>query len=159
MTEVAQDELVSRYEKVYRYVRRRTRSDAAAEDMTQQTFVDAASSNATDDQKTDLGLLFTIAKRRLIDELRKPNQKIVSLDQAAQVPAAEVSRDVAVAVSQAIERLDPTQRQLVVLKLLRGLSFAEVSQILGLSEGACKMRLRRALERVRSDLEEKGIHR
>lgn len=157
MAEVAQDELSSRYKKVYRFVRRRTDSDAAADDLTQQAFVDAASSGAEPGHRADLGLLFTIAKRRVIDEMRKPKRDIVPLEQAERVPAPERSRDIALAVSEAIEQLEPAQRQLVVLKLLRGLSFAEVSQITGATEGACKMRFRRALERIRADLEEKGI--
>jgi RNA polymerase sigma-70 factor, ECF subfamily len=154
MTEVARCKLGSRYERVYRFVRRRTNSDEAAEDLTQQAFVEAATSG---ERGGDLGLLFTIAKRRVIDERRKPKQFLVPLERAEAMPAREESRDVARAVSEAIERLESRERQLIVLKLLRGLSFAEVSQIIGVSEGACKMRFRRVLERLRTDLEEKGI--
>jgi DNA-directed RNA polymerase specialized sigma24 family protein len=49
------------------------------------------------------------------------------------------------------------QRQVVVLKLLRGLSFAQVGNELGLSEAAAKMRFVRALRELRADLTERGI--
>jgi len=154
MIQAARGEISSRYERVYRFVRRRTSTDDAAEELTQQTFVDAASSG---DRNGELGLLLTIAKRRVIDELRRPKRQLIPLERAQEIPAREDRRDLARAVLEVIERLGPRERELVVLKLLRGLPFAEVSQIMGLSEGACKMRFRRALERLRTELEEKGI--
>jgi len=49
------------------------------------------------------------------------------------------------------------RREVVVLKLLRGLSFAEIGVELGLSEAAAKMRFMRALRQLRADLTERGI--
>jgi RNA polymerase sigma-70 factor (ECF subfamily) len=60
-------------------------------------------------------------------------------------------------VSQAIDRLDPIQRDVVVLKLLRGLSFGEVAEVVGATEAACKMRFRRGMDRLRDDLEKRGV--
>jgi DNA-directed RNA polymerase specialized sigma24 family protein len=45
----------------------------------------------------------------------------------------------------------------VVLKLLRGVSFAEAAELLGISEEAARMRFSRALRSVRTDLEQEGI--
>jgi RNA polymerase sigma-70 factor (ECF subfamily) len=154
VTDSARGEVSSRYERIYRFVRRRTNSDEEAEDLTQQAFVEAARSG---DRKGDLALLFTIARRRLVDQYRKPEQNLLPLERADRVPAREDRRDVARAVSEAMERLAARDRELIVLKLFRGLSFAEVAQILGISEGASKMGFRRALERLRTELEKRGI--
>jgi DNA-directed RNA polymerase specialized sigma24 family protein len=52
----------------------------------------------------------------------------------------------------AIAALPETQRTVVVMKLLRGLSFAEIAGHVGTSEGACKMRFARGLEALRERL-------
>jgi RNA polymerase sigma-70 factor (ECF subfamily) len=57
----------------------------------------------------------------------------------------------------AFERLPSSQRDVVVLKLLRGVSFAEAAELLGISEEAARMRFSRALRSVRTDLEQEGI--
>lgn len=44
-----------------------------------------------------------------------------------------------------------------MLKLLRGAKFAEVGERLGISSDAAKMRFVRALEALRSELEEEGL--
>ncbi len=59
---------------------------------------------------------------------------------------------VAAALRDAIAALPESQRRVVVMKLLEGRSFAEIAARLGASEAACKMRLSRALERLRDEL-------
>jgi RNA polymerase sigma factor (sigma-70 family) len=158
MADVAREGLASRYRDIYRFVRRRSESDAAAQDLTQQVFAEAAKSLRGRDSDDDLGLLFTIARRRLIDQLRASRPELVPLVDAEDVAApTDYGPALARLVSEAIDRLEPGHRQIVALKLLRGLSFAEVAAIVGASEAACKMRLRRALEALRRDLREKGV--
>lgn len=153
----ARDQFRLRYDEVYRFARRRTPTSAAAEDLTQQAFTEAVSSQPGCARQPDLGLLFTIARRRMIDELRRPKSKIVSLDEIQSAEAPRNYPDFARTVSDAIDRLEPHQRELVVLKLLRGLSFAEASDVVGVSQAACKMRFRRGMERLRKDLKERGV--
>jgi RNA polymerase sigma factor (sigma-70 family) len=57
----------------------------------------------------------------------------------------------------AFARLPESQRQVVMLKLIRGLSFAEVADALGISEEAARMRFSRALKHVRALLVEEGV--
>ena len=45
----------------------------------------------------------------------------------------------------------------MLLKLVRGLTFAEIGAEVGLTEAAAKMRFVRALERLRAELSERGI--
>ena len=151
--------LLGRYGEVYRFVRRRSPNAAEADDLTQQVFADAVAALDGRDPSDDLGLLFTIARRRLIDQLRRPGPTLVPLSEAdGDVPITEYDPALTGMISDAIHQLGPVDREVVVLKLLRGLSFAETASIVGTSEAACKMRLRRALELLRRDLREKGVH-
>lgn len=64
------------FSEIYRFVRRRTTSVAAAEDITVDVFV-AATRAAKKDRSAELGVgfLYTVAKRRLIDSWRAEERK------------------------------------------------------------------------------------
>src|SRR5262249_62087701 len=55
-------------------------------------------------------------------------------------------------VQAALDRLDPRDREVLVLRYLEQLSTAESAAALGISLGAVKMRHLRALQRLPSDL-------
>jgi RNA polymerase sigma-70 factor, ECF subfamily len=142
------------YADVYRFVRRRARSDADAEDLTQQVFADAAASLRCDG-RPPIAWLYAVARRRFADAARRDSRR-------AEVPVAteasvEYGPSVAASLRAAFERLPATQRDVVVLKLLRGASFAEIATAVGTTEEAARMRFSRALRSVRADLEKEGI--
>ncbi len=56
----------------------------------------------------------------------------------------------------AIESLPPQQREMIILRDLRGLSYEEISQVLALEEGTVKSRLFRARENLRKKLLQNG---
>jgi RNA polymerase sigma-70 factor (ECF subfamily) len=116
-------------------------------------FVDAAAS-LRDTGSPELAWLYTVAKRRFADEARKRGARISPLSAPE---ATEYGPDVAAALHTALGRLPEGQRQVVVLKLLRGARFAEIAETLGITEAAAKMRFVRALEALRTELEGEGV--
>ena len=50
----------------------------------------------------------------------------------------------------ALGRLTPPDREILVMRYLEDLTFPEIAAILGIGEGAAKMRHLRAIERIRS---------
>jgi RNA polymerase sigma-70 factor (ECF subfamily) len=104
--------------------------------------------------------LYMVAERRAIDDLRRRTLRPTSsLGDAAENVPARVSAEPAFAetVSCAIRPLPPTQRHVLLLHLVRGLSFAEIATELDTSEPACRMRFRRAVEAVRGALRAQGF--
>ena len=141
------------YDQVYRYLRWRTHDHYRAEELTQQVFADAAASLG-ETGGPQLAWLYTVAKRRFADEARKRGAQVAP----AQTPEAkEYGTGTTAALRTAIERLPDGQRDVVVLKLLRGARFAEIGERLGLTEAAAKMRFVRALEALRTELEGEGV--
>lgn len=61
------------------------------------------------------------------------------------------------ALFAAIKRLPPDYQQLLVLKLLEGMSNTEIGQVMGRSVGAIKSLYFRALIALREDLEKQGF--
>ena len=163
MEDLAAEGLRRHYDLVFRYVRRRTRSRAEAEDLTQEVFADAAAAleriAVLSDRQT-LAWLYTVAKRRLADESRRSSRRIQPIDaplELAPTPEAEYGPGVASEIASALQELPGPQREVVVMKLLEGRSFAEISRRIGTTEAAAKMRFARGLESVRSSLRRGGI--
>jgi RNA polymerase sigma-70 factor (ECF subfamily) len=151
------------YAQIFRYLRRRLPSEHEAEELTQLVFADAA--RRLDQFKPGatpvLAWLYTVAQRRLSDRARalSRHQALAELDQRRlhEVGEREYGTNVAKALRAALERLPEPQRRVVVLKLLHGLSFAEIAERVDGTEAACKMRFARGLEAVRDEFEKEGI--
>jgi len=157
VNEVAERAFRRHYGNVYRYVRRRTHDHDRAEELTQQVFADAAASLRETGSPT-LAWLYTVAKRRFADEARRAAQaNALAIAVAPDAETREYGLDVSHALSAALARLPEAQRQVAVLKLVRGARFAEIGRLLGVSEAAAKMRFVRALEALRTELEQEGV--
>jgi RNA polymerase sigma-70 factor, ECF subfamily len=147
------------YGHVYRYFRRRMRDPSRAEDLAQDVF--AAAALALPEEATGsppaLAWLYTVARRRFADESRRGNRESRALELLRSQRSPDYGPSLTATLSEALERLPTGRRDVVVLKLLRGLSFAEIGVELGLNEAAAKMRFMRALRELRADLTERGI--
>jgi RNA polymerase sigma factor (sigma-70 family) len=138
---------------VLAFLRVRTRDDHRAEELAQQVFADAAA-GLEDDGRPPLGWLYTVARRRFADEARRQ-----ATAGKARLPGRSESYDSHVrgALLDGFDRLPESQRRVVLLKLVRGLPFAEVASRLHISEEAARMRFSRALRQLRTSLEEEGV--
>jgi RNA polymerase sigma factor (sigma-70 family) len=160
---LAAEGLRRHYDLVFRYVRRRTRSHGEAEDVTQDVFAAAAAALAHDVPLTDeqtLAWLYTVARRRLVAHTRRATRRIGPTDaplELAPTPESEYGPAVAQEIGRALAELPDPQREVVLLKLFDGLSFAEIGARLAITEAAAKMRCVRGLEQVRSSLRREGI--
>lgn len=146
------------YQDVYGFLRRRIRDPQRAEELTQDVFAAAAAGlpDAREGDPPVLAWLYTVARRRFVDETRRQRREA-----RVDLPETRGSTDygpfVARALRDALGELPRGQSRVIVLKLLRGLTFAEIGHEIGLSEAAAKMRFRRALEALREELIERGI--
>ena len=149
--------------RIYRFFLRRTSSHHDAEDLTQRVFTDAvdAFGPTTPPPDSMLAWLYTVAKRRMADEVRQrggEGQAAPPWNLDTVGSDSEYGPAVGAALEKAIGRLPEGQRTVVVLRLLRGIPFAEIAELVGESEAACKMRFARCLDQIRAELEDEGIH-
>lgn len=163
MERVAEEQWSSYRQAIFRFIRRRTRDEQLAEDLTQEVLADAiASLDRFDpgDATPFLAWLYTIARRRLADQARTASRGnfTVPMDRIAEPEAPHgYGRSVGRAISDATLRLDGEARELLTLRLIRGYSFAELSSRLDVSDAAVRMRYMRALRSLRSELERGGF--
>lgn len=59
-------------------------------------------------------------------------------------------------VAQALSRLEPEYREALTLRVVNGLSYTEIAQILGIREGTVKSRIARAREKMRIAMQKTG---
>lgn len=163
MDEKATTPWLRHYGSVYSFVRRRGYSREDAEDLTQEVFEAAVAALGEARLGADsepLAWLYTVARRRLVDRLRASPPASVPLDgepQSADGAERVFGPAVARALVDAVKSLDEHQRRVIVLKLFEGRPFAEIADVVGASEEACRMRFSRGLAQVRRTLTEKGV--
>jgi RNA polymerase sigma factor (sigma-70 family) len=151
----------SHYSDVFRFVRSRVRAHADAEDVAQQVFLSAAEAlgRSAATAPPSLGWLYTVARRRLVDEARRRRVETVPLELVRDPLSTgdEYGGRVAGVLDSALAALAESQRAVVVLRLLEGCSFAEIGAELGASEAACRVRFMRGLEQLRIQFEKEGL--
>jgi RNA polymerase sigma-70 factor (ECF subfamily) len=145
---------------VYRYFYSRSGAAADAEDLTAQVFLEAFEGlRRYREDGPFTAWLFTIARRRAIDALRR-RRPVTALDEQVQAtdpsadPLAQAIRDEQSGELKAsLAGVTETDRELLRLRFAAGLGFGEMARILRRSEAAVKMNLYRLLRRLESELE------
>jgi RNA polymerase sigma-70 factor (ECF subfamily) len=144
---------------VWRLARRLSRTTADAEDATQEIFVQLWRQAARFDDSLGSEQTFVamIARRRLIDRLRKTNAE-PAMDSSIELlhciatyepcSTSETCIEVRRAM-EALAELRSEHRQVIELGILEGLTHAEIAKRLGLPLGSVKSIIRRGLMCVR----------
>jgi RNA polymerase sigma-70 factor (ECF subfamily) len=143
---------------VWSLARRLSRTASDAEDAAQEIFLDIWRSAARYDASrgSDKVFVATIARRRLIDRMRKksgepPMEPAEALESVAWSDPAglpETAIDAAHA-ARALGELRPEQRQVLELGLMHGFTQSEIASRLSMPLGTVKSLMRRGLLRVR----------
>lgn len=157
-------ELVRGFESpVYNLALRMTGSAADAADLTQETFLRAwLNLDKYNQQHKFFTWLYTLALNLIRNHLKKTSRHGLMLsalafpDQlpAEEAPAANPAAALATkqkgrAIQDLLFHLPVEQREALLLRFFQDMSFAELATILGVSQSAAKMRVRRGLAALR----------
>ena len=157
--------LVKKYQKrIHVYAWRKTEDFHIAEDITQETFLQASQKLETLQDPTQFKRwLYQIANRLCIAWFRKNQLRVSSLEEtdltgieteaysrfvAAEYAktTAEVQRDL---VEKLLAKLKRSDRTVITLHYFEDMTSSEISEFLGISENTIKSRLRRARQRLK----------
>jgi len=134
------------FDRIYRYIYTRVKSQAEAEDLTQDVFIKAleAIGNYKWRDLPFAAWLFKIAHNTVIDHVRKiSREKRADFDEAhlatVEDPVEMSEREFEVEqLKMALEKLPEAQREVATLRFIAQLSIAETARVLGKSEGTIK---------------------
>ena len=146
MTEKEYNHCVNMYaDNVYRFILKNLRHEEDAKDVVQAAFEKLWLSRETVINEKCKSFLFTVAYNQMIDHIRK-NKRIVLKDGFAEEvkTSNRQQHDSKKVLYEALNRLNETQRSLVMLKDYEGYNYEEIGQITGLNESQVKVYLHRA---------------
>ena len=166
--EVALEDILERHwSALLDYATRWLDTPDAAQDLVQEAFIRLWDRRERwDGQSGARPILFRMVRNLAIDHRRQTaavERSLQSLPPALPVaPSAETieEEELLAALHQALERLNPREREIVILSRIQGLTRSEVAAVTGLAPGTVSnllsigmSRLRRAVERIIGDPE------
>ena len=155
--------LVRRYQDVlYAHAYRMAAGGDEAADLVQQALVAGYQRLSTCREPARVGgWLFRILSNLCRDHLRNRRRHEISLEVVPSIPSTDEGPDGAARrdelgarLRSALDRLEGDQREAFLLKHLEGRRYEEMSELLGVSVPALKMRVHRARDELRELLED-----
>ena len=105
--------------------------------------------------------LFTIARRLLLDRRRSEQRRrdrveLQEGDVATEYDALDalVAGEAEARVLAATKRLSPTQREVFMLRVAEGLSYKEIADVVGTTEGAARVHYHNAMRTIKEHLDD-----
>lgn len=154
-------ELVDRHAAVcLRFATRMLGSVEDAEDVTQETLYRAHRSLARYDQSTTfrtwlMAILVNRCRSAMLYRFRREERVRIDPDRVAMasVDAGVEDMELREMIERALTTLDADQREAFLLKHVEQLSYDEMAEVTGVGVSALKMRVKRACDRLRDELE------
>jgi RNA polymerase sigma-70 factor (ECF subfamily) len=167
--EGALTELMNAYgQRVYRYCLRLVRDPQLAEDALQETFVRAHRSLPGFRGGSSVRTwLYAIAHNRCVDALKAERRRRETLELTGEPPeypdtalgpeCQAAATEIAQALRRCLDRLSTPVRAAVLARHQQGMTYVEMSEVLGGRSAALERKVARALPTLRRCLEEEGI--
>jgi RNA polymerase sigma-70 factor, ECF subfamily len=140
--------------KLLLFARQSARSEADAQDLVQEALLECWQRNTG--VTPPMPLLFATIRRRAIDLARREDRRVtreraVAVDETEPwFDATAEQREWSRLIQGALAELPPEQREVVVLKLWGGMTFAQIGEVLAISPNTAASRYRYALAELRA---------
>lgn len=155
-------------DRLFRYLRRLARSEAAAEDLLQQTFLRMHNARARFHRGADVvPWAYAIARRVFLDHARRDKRHVPTGDieqepgaPPSPLPDAEAilsAMELSSILDEEVTQMPPVLREAFVLVRDEEMSMAQAAEALGISVAAIKVRAHRAYEKLRETLSAEGV--
>jgi len=155
MTEKDYTQCVNLYaDNVFSFIVKNLRHEEDARDVVQTAFEKLWRNRESVEYDKCKSYLFTVAYNQMIDHIRK-NKRVSLQEEFAEetkVGVQSTNSHTKQVLMAALDRLNETQKSLVMLKDYEGYSYEEISQIMDLTESQVKVYLHRARLALRNYL-------
>jgi RNA polymerase sigma-70 factor (ECF subfamily) len=154
MTEKEYNLCVNQYaDNVYRFIVKNLRHEEDARDIVQSAFEKMWRNRDSVETAKSKSFLFTVAYNQMIDHIRKSKRIQLKEDFNEDGRTQHQSNsNMKKTLMEALNRLNETQKSLVMLKDYEGYNYEEIGQIMDLTESQVKVYLHRARLSLRNYL-------
>ena len=128
-----------------------------AEDAAQQAFAKAAVKLPRLKKESRFANWLAVICRNVAKDMARSKENLRTTDDLSMVAAKSRDDDRSRAVREAISKLSASARELIFLRYYDGMSYEQMSSVLGISEQAINGRLRRAKEKMADYLRRNGF--
>lgn len=156
-------------EHIYWYIYKKTGKKELAEDLTADTFIKLFEHPEVMRDRDENGIkawLFTVSRNKLYDSYRKKSVskgKVDVEDEIFEIIASDdvdyigelISEENSKQLIQSFSVLSVEEKEILELRYKEEMKFSEIGEIVGKKEGAVKMLLYRAMEKLKEELEGK----
>ncbi|MCX7726676.1 MAG: sigma-70 family RNA polymerase sigma factor [Chitinispirillaceae bacterium] len=153
--------------RIFGFILRMTGNREVAEDLLQETFLAALRNrDQFDRSRSFLSWLFGIAHKRTIDYFRHSKVETEHTEEAEKVigdiktePDEEFEKKkIREMIREAVDKLDPLQKEVFLLRELAGVPFKEIAVIMNCPLNTALGRMRLALINIRKELKKRGVN-
>lgn len=149
-------DLEEQYDKIYRYCYFRLRSREQAEDVTQEAFTRCLERYPGLTSGEAVKCLYTIARNLCVDVYRKQGKEPLETLLPEEDP--EERTMTGMAVRNALTKLEPQERELLLLRYVNEVPVGQIGGILGLSRFTVYRRILAASSKFREELRKEDVH-
>ncbi len=145
-------------DQLYFFVLKTAKSPELAEDVLQDVFIKIWENRSSiDPTKTVKPYLYTVARRHLLNLLKRASHEKVIIDKIKQyTPLSERSTDIQLdfaetntILNDALDQLGPRSRAVFVLCKLEGLTYKQVADQMGIAEGTVNSQVVKATKSIK----------
>ncbi len=147
------------YERIYRYCKFNCQNQETAIDICQDTFLRAwkALPGFDTTKGTFQAFLYRIAKNLIIDNSRKKKEERLDYYEHLETKEdfiSDIDKDESIKkLKGAIEQLNQKDKQIIVLHYFEELPGSDIAKIIGMHEGALRVRTHRIVKKLKEILE------
>lgn len=136
---------------VYNFLYKMSGDKMLSEDITQEVFYKLMKYRASYNNGKFVSWLFTIARNSMNTHFRRVSRNIDDIDGLDhKLFATEVEKEEYTDLHLAINKLDPSDRELVILNRFQEIKYDELAEIVGSTPGAVKTKVSRALKKLKT---------
>ncbi len=133
---------------IYKFIMSIALNHEVAEDIMQSTFLSAIKSIHTFKGHSSVKTwLFGIAKNEYYTYLRK-NPSNLKLEDINEIHYIEENNELYMSIIKKIKELKEPQKQIVILRIINDMSFAEIGEVVGKSENYCRVNFFREKQKL-----------
>ena len=133
---------------IYKFIMSIALNHEVAEDIMQSTFLSAIKSIHTFKGHSSVKTwLFGIAKNEYYTYLRK-NPRNLKLEDINEIPYIQENNELYMSIMKKIKELKEPQKQIVILRIINDMSFAEIGEVVGKSENYCRVNFFREKQKL-----------